>query len=406
MIVAEPLGQTIRNDSIIRGIKIPGCSREARISQYADDTTLFLTTSASIDRVNEILQIYQNATNAKLNLLKSKIMRFGKIVLKGGVFDIPHINFETSVKVLGITFFNDMFHMQNHNWKEVLTKLDQILNIWKVRHLSLKGRSLIVNTLALSKIWYLGTIVRPLKKDITKIKSLIFKFIWDGSMEQVSRDTLYLPVWRGGLGILEPWRQMQALDLKDFKYIIHKECEYLWVYLARYWIGRHIGTHHLDWRFLSHNNNKPHSQHYPFFYEDFVKLIPKDVAVFTETPLQTKNIYIFLQNSYYKKEYPHSNKTLVEMKGPQQWNRETIFSIPWNQGWQMSYRGYNSYIIQDCTWKLRHHIHMTNFRLHTKFKYLAKRFSPNKLCGICNQVETALHAFANCSVANRIWRYF
>ena len=94
------------------------------------------------------------------------------------------------------------------------------------------------------------------------------------------------------------------------------------------------------------------------------------------------------------------------MKGPEQWSRETSFSIPWKHGWQLSYRGYNSYIIQDCTWKLRHHIHMTNFRLHTKFKNLAKRYSSNTLCGICNQVETALHAFANCTVANRIWHYF
>ena len=60
IIVAETLGQTIRNDSVIRGVKIPGCKRDARISQYADDTTLFLTTSASINRVNEIIQLYQS----------------------------------------------------------------------------------------------------------------------------------------------------------------------------------------------------------------------------------------------------------------------------------------------------------------------------------------------------------
>ena len=75
----------------------------------------------------------------------------------------------------------------------------------------------------------------------SSIKSLVFNFIWDGSTEQVSRDTLYLSEGEGGLGILEPWRQMQALDLKDFKYIIDKKCDYLWVYLARYWIGSRIG---------------------------------------------------------------------------------------------------------------------------------------------------------------------
>ena len=406
VLVAETFGQAIRIDKEIKGVKIPGCKREVRISQYADDTTLFLTTSASINRVNNIIEIYQKASNAKLNIAKSKMMRFGRVVLNGGMFDIPHLTFEISVKILGITFFNDFYHMQNFNWRIKLQKLENILNMWKVRQLSLKGKAEIVNTLALSTLWYTGTIIKPLKQDLKQIRSLIFRFIWGGGMEQIKRHTLYLPIRKGGLGIQNPMRQMQAMDLRDVKYITNEECDYLWVYLARYWIGRQLGTCHLDWRFLSHNNSQPHSANYPFFYGNFVKFAPKDISVFLQYPLATKDIYVFLQNLFYNKKHSVSGQTLFTITGQEEWNRETTVYIPWSQGWRLSYQGYNSFSIQDCTFKLRHHTHLTNFRAHLKFIGLKKLYSNNHLCPICKQTETALHAFANCNIPNRIWRFF
>ena len=40
-LVVETLGQAIRKDSTIQGIRIPGSSnKESKVSQYADDTTV------------------------------------------------------------------------------------------------------------------------------------------------------------------------------------------------------------------------------------------------------------------------------------------------------------------------------------------------------------------------------
>ena len=80
------------------------------------------------------------------------------------------------------------------------------------RHLSLKGKSIIINTILLSKLWYVSSVF-PLPKDLLwEINKIIFKFLWnDKNPETIARETLFLPRERGGLRILVPCIESQAL---------------------------------------------------------------------------------------------------------------------------------------------------------------------------------------------------
>ena len=49
-IVAETLGNLIRQNLKIDGLRLPGSRKEVKISQYADDTTLFLRNNFSVRR--------------------------------------------------------------------------------------------------------------------------------------------------------------------------------------------------------------------------------------------------------------------------------------------------------------------------------------------------------------------
>ena len=51
---------------------------------------------------------------------------------------------------------------------------------------------------------------------------------------------------------------MTALHLKAFAQLQQPECDEMWVYMARYWLGIGIGQLHLNWAFLQ-NNNTPHN---------------------------------------------------------------------------------------------------------------------------------------------------
>ena len=55
------------------------------------------------------------------------------------------------------------------------------LNLWKMRHLSLIGRILIVKTVAIPKIIYKATILPITNEIIKELDKLITHFIWNSS---------------------------------------------------------------------------------------------------------------------------------------------------------------------------------------------------------------------------------
>ena len=72
-----------------------------------------------------------------------------------------------------------------------------------------------MNTLILLKLWFIANIF-PIPEDlIPKINNIIFGYFWKGSaVEPIARETHFLLTDRGGLGILVPLIQGQALRIK------------------------------------------------------------------------------------------------------------------------------------------------------------------------------------------------
>ena len=55
------------------------------------------------------------------------------------------------IKVLGV--FIGIGDLEEANWRPLITAVKNTLNSWRQRHLSYRGRALIINALALSRIW-------------------------------------------------------------------------------------------------------------------------------------------------------------------------------------------------------------------------------------------------------------
>ena len=89
VLVAELMAIAIRKDIQIKGYQLPyPAMNQIKISQYADDTLIFLDlkvggplaeslNTESLSRVYAILRNFQKATGAVLNVSKSKIRVFG-----------------------------------------------------------------------------------------------------------------------------------------------------------------------------------------------------------------------------------------------------------------------------------------------------------------------------------------
>ena len=161
------------------GVRLPGSSKESKISQYADDGNLTLVDEYSITKAFEIVRIFEKGSGSKLNLAKTEGMWFSSMA---GRTDGPvNIKWRTDfIKVLVIFFTMSNCDFLSINWNFRIEKLAKRLESWKFRNLSLKGKSMIINTLALSGLWNTGSIV-PLPAWAEKrINRIIFEFLWSG----------------------------------------------------------------------------------------------------------------------------------------------------------------------------------------------------------------------------------
>ena len=61
------------------------------------------------------------------------------------------------VKVLGV--FLGPGNLEEDNWRPRITAVENALNSWRQRSLSYKGKALVINALALSRVWYVASLI-------------------------------------------------------------------------------------------------------------------------------------------------------------------------------------------------------------------------------------------------------
>ena len=76
ILVVELLACEIRNNTLIKGIPLINC--ELKISQMADDTTIFLKEENSIPVLFDVLKKFAICSGLKTNIEKTKAYNFGK----------------------------------------------------------------------------------------------------------------------------------------------------------------------------------------------------------------------------------------------------------------------------------------------------------------------------------------
>jgi hypothetical protein len=89
---------------------------------------------------------------------------------------------------------------------------------WSHNQLSLAGRIFVANQVLLASMWYIVACWNPNPRMTTQIRGVVRNFIWGGkdapTRAKVKWDTLTLPTTQGGLGIIDPKTQSEALLAK------------------------------------------------------------------------------------------------------------------------------------------------------------------------------------------------
>ena len=265
-LVVETLGQAIRRDSSIKGIQIPGSNnKQCKVSQYADDTTLILANDYSITRAFNLINVFERGSGSKLNPKKTEGLWIGSYAGRtSGPVNITWV--ADKLKILGVYLGNA--NLEQANWADRVTKLETRLNLWRTRTLSLKGKSMIINTLGASGLWYTATVVNMPDWVHTRVSKAIWDFLWNGKTELVKRDTCRLPWQHGGLSVVNPLEKSRALKLRWVPPVGDSTCEKKWVYFARYWIGFSLSRRMKGWAFLRSNEVPKHlGDDKPPFYQ-------------------------------------------------------------------------------------------------------------------------------------------
>ena len=119
-------------------------------------------------------------------------------------FEWDGVTWEENIKYLGVIFNNDLMTTINKNFTEIVEKAKKHATFHQYRKLSYRGKALLLNSLILSKLWFVATVFYIPPWANKQIEKLCFEFIWNNKKDQVTRDRMYLPTWEGGIGLLNP----------------------------------------------------------------------------------------------------------------------------------------------------------------------------------------------------------
>ena len=95
-----------------------------------------------------------------------------------------------TMKILGIYFSYNVNLMNQNNYCQAITNIHGILKVWKMDSLSIKGKTLVFKTVAISKLVYIAVpnvIPNHIANQVAKIQKC---FILNDSSPKIKHETL------------------------------------------------------------------------------------------------------------------------------------------------------------------------------------------------------------------------
>ena len=156
ILTMEVLACSIRVNPDIVGLSIPRSPHLPVLSLYADDTSAVVSSDRAIVAVFETYDRFEKASGSKIDLEKCEGLWVGSWQHR---LDAPVPIRWTSgkIKVLGVFIGNG--NLDEANWRPGIDAVEKCLSSWRSRSLSFKGKALVLNALALSRIWYVASLI-------------------------------------------------------------------------------------------------------------------------------------------------------------------------------------------------------------------------------------------------------
>lgn len=218
LLCGQLLHDLLTQNKDIKGITVNNV--EHLLSQFADDTTLFLSYDPlTLQEVVSTLNILHNNTGLKVNYDKTTIYRTGSLEkTQAKIYTTHPFSWSNQpIKLLGTVIPIDMDNevIYKLNYQGILTKIENIVQQWSLRSLTLSGKIIIINTLIASLLVYKMQVFPDVSDHfICKFNKILRLFLWNDGKTKIANRFLYADKSQGGLRLVNILARQQSLKIQ------------------------------------------------------------------------------------------------------------------------------------------------------------------------------------------------
>ncbi|KAJ8405608.1 hypothetical protein AAFF_G00315880 [Aldrovandia affinis] len=156
----EPFTGLVRRDPGVDGVRLLGAAGEIlKIQQYADDTTLFVSSVRSLGRIRALTDLFGAGTGSRVNMANGSGAK---------------------------------------NWEAHLALVHSRMGVWSRQRLSLTGKVVVVRSVLLPLLLHLAYVFPVPAHAKIALTRTVFRFFWCGRYEYVRQELMYAPVAGAG----------------------------------------------------------------------------------------------------------------------------------------------------------------------------------------------------------------
>ena len=389
VILIEVLASNLCAHPAIVGLRLPGLPNPLpAVSLYADDASVISVSDAATLAVFDVYDAF-GGTGSKLNLGKCEGLWLGSWRNRPDSPIAIQWN-SVKIKVLGVYIGNR--NLDESNWRPRLNAVERCLSSWRAQALAYSGKATIINALALSRIWYVASLVPMPSWVLSELNSLVFTFFWSGKRDLAARRVLCHPPHCGGFSVVSVQFKVQSLLVQWVKRSL--TCPNGWVYLMTYWFRNRLDASPFE---VFSQPCLFSSFSLPPFYSSLLQAwvalrgtsLSTNLVVdsgaprgpFPVTSISCKSCYFLLLNL--NPAQPHCVLKFASSFGPLEWSTtwKSLQFMPLDRQ------------VQDLNWKTAHGVLYITERL-ISFGY---SYQPSCFCGY--PLESLEHLFFPCPLS-------
>ena len=244
------------------GIKVFG--KEIKLSEFADDTTLFNLDIESLERALKIVGHFGRIAGLSS---KQKRRRFGWGNGNNRNKPLDLKWFHSPVKILGIYFSYNIKENNELNLEKKIQELQIKLDMWSSRDLTILRRAMLIKTLGISQLICSASNLDAPKVTVQIVRTNSFKFLWKNKKDKIKRSGLYQDLDNGRIRMIDFDVMLKALKLTWIQRLLRTSDNSSWCIIPKHYFKRMGGLNFLQRR----NYDMNFVNDFPLFYKKILE---------------------------------------------------------------------------------------------------------------------------------------